>query len=245
MTGVWVAGDTITAARMNEKETLSDTNTNITSATKYSGMKVYPTDAGALNADTFYVRNNANDNYKTFLYTNQNNYLTESAEQTLVTHTYTTSLSATQFNTRQYDFFTLGTTYKFVIFTGLEFKTDASNAITFLMGVDLVNADLPTLAASLNICVGKESPVLVGGITYRFNIVKCDLISLATNPVFGVWVNGNGGSQTALYFVSNVTASNVLKAETFTVATPQQNNTAWSGSSVHRGAFRVFYKGYS
>lgn len=59
--GAWVTGDTITAARANQKSFLIDTGANISSATTYAGMPAYCTSTGSgFTADHLYVRNAAN-----------------------------------------------------------------------------------------------------------------------------------------------------------------------------------------
>lgn len=62
MTGVWVAADTITAARMNEKTIFQGTGAAISGlATTYAGMLAYCTSGGSgFSVDRAYVRNAAN-----------------------------------------------------------------------------------------------------------------------------------------------------------------------------------------
>ncbi|HJU13652.1 MAG TPA: discoidin domain-containing protein [Candidatus Nitrosotalea sp.] len=65
--GVWVTGDTITAARANQKSVLIDTGANIAAATTYAGMHAYCTSTGSgFTVDNYYVRNAANSAWNNF-----------------------------------------------------------------------------------------------------------------------------------------------------------------------------------
>ena len=55
-----------------------------------------------------------------------------------------------------YAFFTLPSTEKFYIITGIEWKNGGTVAGNVVCGVDLVDANPPTLAGTVNVAVGTQ-----------------------------------------------------------------------------------------
>jgi len=244
MTGIWVIGDVITAARLNEKSVLSDTDGNITSATKYSGMLAYPTTTGTLTADQLYVRNNANSAWNQ-LQQVSTTLLTESAEQNIIMNSGAATSTVIGTGKRWYSYFVLGTTYKFVAFTKIEWKNGATINNTITSGIDLVDANPAVLVATVNICVGQDITQAGTSTTQATNFVKSSLVALSTSPIFGVWLQTLGTTNTLLTTTGSTSTTTTKPVTPFTVQVPQQDNsTPWT-SLTTLPYFKVYYRGYS
>src|SRR3990167_8282998 len=134
--------DVVGSARLNQKSTFVGTGAQISGlTTTYAGMLAFCTSTGSgFSIDVLYGRNAANSAWKQigfFETTEQNTTpISDNADFTVVA------------GTRYYAFFTFPTTEKFYIITEIEWKNGATAAGNVICGVDIIDADPPTIAST-------------------------------------------------------------------------------------------------
>ncbi len=141
---------------------------------------------------------------------------------------------------RVYAFFTLPTTERFYIITGIEWKNGATVAGNVQCGVDLIDANPPTLAAVPLAAHGQElAQAGASGVQRNSRIVS--------RPI-------RGGTLVGIWFVSNSTTAtfanltgqasqNQQKAIAYTNNPPNQDATAWTAATVRYYA-KLYFRGY-
>jgi hypothetical protein len=162
--------------------------------------------------------------------------LTESAEAESVTAAGNTSHTPGA-DLRLYDFFTLPTTEKWYVITGIEWKNHATVAGSIWCGVDLVDGDPPTDNNTVTVAWGKAVAQAGTSTTQRNSAIASTPIR--GGSVCGVWIVSN--SATATFGVTG--GASVNNRRSITAGTPElQHSAAWSASANHPYV-KAFYVG--
>src|SRR3990167_133266 len=142
--GIFDPVDSFSAVRLNQKSTFVGTGAAIAAiSTTYAGMLAYCTSTGSgFTIDTLYERNAANDAWAAM--STFTGAVTEQAEANTTPVTDNANFDAVA-GVRYYAFFTLPSTEKLYYITGIEWKNGTTVAGNIQAGVDVVNANPPTL----------------------------------------------------------------------------------------------------
>jgi hypothetical protein len=141
---------------------------------------------------------------------------------------------------RLYAHFTMPSTEKFYIVTGIEWKNGGTVAGNILSGVDLINANPTTQAATVNLAVGQELAQAGANVIQRQSMI-------ASRPIRGgtlctAWIVTSNAS--SIFRILNGQANQAQqKSIAYAVAVGQQENTAWT-NSTNRAYIKVYYVGY-
>ncbi len=230
MTGIWETADTITKDRMNEKTIFQGTGSAIsTLASTYSGMLAFCTSSGSgFTAEKLYQRNVANSAW-----------LEKGSEAAEANTTPVTDDSeGLSPDIRNYAFFTLPSTEKWYIITGIEWKNGTAVAGNVVCGVDIIDANPPTLNGKPLVALGQEIAASGTNSVQRNSRISSNPIRGGT--ILGAWVNFNNTSQKMRFFTGG--SQNQNFTETYTATPGNQNTTAWNATTT-RQYIKVYYTG--
>ena len=226
--------DNVEHKRLNQKTKLIATGAYINATTEsQAGQQAYCLKTnGNFLVDRFYNRMAANTAW------NPTAPLAESAEQNSTPVADDTSVNITV-TRKRYAFFTLPSTEKWYVITGIEWKNGSSVAGNIISGVDISDTNPPTLARTLLVALGQE--LIQAGINavQRSSVVRTKPIRAGTK--LGIWCQGNSVSG-ALRFQSGNLGDN-YKDEAYTSTPGLSDGVAFSNSSQHY--LKVYFRGYS
>jgi len=227
--------DSYSAARLNQKTTFVGTGTQIAAlATTYAGQLAFATSTtGGFNIDTLYERNSANSAWAAIVY----NEIAEANTTPVTDGADFVHVSGT----RYYAFFTLPTTEKHYIITGIEWKNGATVSGNMICGIDLVDADPPTLASVPLVANGPVRGQTPINSIQRESRISSKLIRGGT--ILGAWVMGDDSVGT-LREQTGLGSQNQSKAVGFSNGPPSNNVTAWATATA-RKYVKVYYRGYT
>jgi len=231
--------DVVSSARMNQKSCFAGTGAQIAGlTTTYAGQRAFCTSTGSgFTVDTLYVRNAANSAWN--LVATQATVLFETTEQNTTPVSDNADFTAVA-GTRYYAFFTMPTTEKFYIITGIEWKNGATVAGNVIAGLDIVNADPPTLASTPLLSVAQEVAQAGVSAVQRSSITSSCIIRGGT--IVGIWVSLSNGTAT-IREITGQGSQNQQKATAYS-ATPASNEvTAWAAATA-RKYLKLYYRGY-
>jgi len=223
-------------AKMNRKTVFVGTGTQINSIINpYSGQYALCTVTGSgFTADRIYIRNNANTSW--VLKRELGGGIEESSE----VGTTPTSTNSGSFltNRRKYDFFTLPTTEDFYLITGIEWKILINNGGFTVAGVDIVNANPPTLNGAVLAAV---SPAIApSGTTQRTSQIASDFIMGGT--ICGVWISSSGTTQ----YDALIAGAGKQKSVGYTASPPTHDSTAFATDTDNlKYSIKAYYRGYT
>ena len=202
-------------------------------------MLAYSTDtSGASTIDTLYVRNAANDAWVTVA--TYSGAVTETAEANTTPVTDGANFDAVA-GVRYYAFFTLPSTEKFYLITGIEWKNGTNQAGNIQSGVDIVNADPPTLASTPLLALGQEvAQAAVADTIQRVSIISSQLIRAGT--ICGAWISCSSATAD-LREQTGLGSQNQSKATAYSATPNASDNTAWTATTA-RKYIKVYYRGY-
>jgi len=235
--GLFNANDTIGAARLNTKSCTIDTGANLTAlGTTYAGQLAYATTTdGVFTIDGLYERNTANNAW-VLVRQFDGNTLTESAEQNTTPVADNADFTMVV-NIKYYAFFTLPTTEKFYHFTGMEWKNGASISGTITSGIDVVNANPPTINSTQMLGLGiKTTPSGINSIQ-RTSIVSSNPVRGGT--ICGAWIRGD--TSPVVREQTGLGSQNQTKSD---VEDGLFDDSAFS-STTARKYIKVYFVGYS
>ena len=228
-------------AKLNQKTTFVDTGTNIAAlATTYPGQMAYATTtSGGFTADTLYVRNAANSAWVTA--TTATTGITAGTATTFTGPSDDTNHDAVA-GTRYYAFYTLPTTEPFYVITNIKWKNGTAVAGNITCGVDRVDANPPTLAATPLLALGMEVAQAGTHPTTQTNSnISSSIIPGGT--IIGVWVQASSASAD----FRKVTGSSQNQRKAASYPTTGQvyatENTAWT-ATTDKYYVTVTYTGY-
>ena len=207
-------------------------------STTYAGQSAYCTSTGSgFTVDSLYCRNAANDTW--VLQKTMTDTITESSTTTTTPITDDTNHDAVA-GTRYYHFFTLPTTDPLYIITNITWENGAAVAGTVISGVDIVNADPPTLASTILVALGQE-------VTQAGTGADQSCVNVSSNPIrggtiLGVWVSCSSASAD----LRKVTGSsqNQRKATAYSSSPGTADSTAWTATTdkYHiKATYRSYY----
>ena len=230
----WDAVDSYSSARLNQKTVFVGTGTQIDAlSTTYAGQLAFATSATAgFTADTLYERNAANNAWNAIEYS-------ETAEQNTTPVTDGADFTAVA-GTRYYAFFTLPTTEKHYIITGIEWKNGATVSGDVVCGVDIVNADPPTVVSVPNLAVGYVTQAGTSTIQ-RESVIASKLVRGGT--ICGGWVSCSSGTAT-LREQTGLGSQNQSKATSFDQSPDSNDTTAWTATTA-RKYLKIYFRGYT
>lgn len=194
-------------------------------STTYPGQRAYCTSTGSgFTVDVLYVRNAANDTWVTI------KAITDTLSESNTTTTTPISDDTNHdivAGTRYYQFITLPTTDPLYIITNITWKNGTAVAGTIISGVDIINADPPTIASTPLAALGQE-------VTQSGTDTTQSCTNVASNPIrggtiIGVWVSGSSASGD----LRKVTGSsqNQRKATAYTSSPSASDSTAWTATT--------------
>ena len=142
--------------------------------------------------------------------------------------------------TRYYHFFTLPTTDPLYIITNITWENGAAVAGTVISGVDIVDANPPTVAGTPLVALGQE-------VTQSGTGTDQSCTNVASNPIrggtiLGVWVSCSSASAD----LRKVTGSsqNQRKATAYSSSPSAADSTAWTATTdkYHiKATYRSYY----
>ena len=225
------------AARLNQKTTFVGTGAQISGlSTTYPGQVAFCTSTGSgFTADLIYIRNSANDAWTASFY----DTLSEASEQNTTPVTDGADFTVTAGH-RYYAFFTIPSTYKHYIITGIEWKNGATVSGNVICGIDVVDADPPTLASTplsvLSIQVAQSGTSAV----QRNSNVTNTIFRAGT--ILGAWVSCSSATAT-LREQTGLGSQNQSKATAYSATPGTSDSTAWTATTA-RKYLKIYYKGY-
>jgi len=232
-------GDGFSAVRGNQKSCFVGTGTQIAAISPtYAGQLAFATSTtGGFTIDTLYERNAANNAWNSVatFYTTIN----ETAEVSTTPVTDNASFTTTAGN-RYYAFFTLPTTEKFYLITGIEWKNAATISGNVQAGVDVIDANPPTLASTPLIALVQEVAQAGANVVQRVSIISSTLIRGGT--ICGAWVSCSSGTAT-IREETGLGSQNQQKATAYSATPATSENTAWTAATA-RKYLKVYHRGY-
>lgn len=202
-------------------------------ATTYAGMFAFCTSTGSgFTADLLYVRNAANAAWITIT-------LKETAEANSTPITDNADFTVTAGH-RYYAFYTIPSTEKFYIITGIEWKNGATLAGNVTAGVDVVNADPASSASVPLISLGAEVAQTGTSVIQRMSQIMSKPIRAGT--IVGVWVSCSSSSA-KLREQTGLGSQNQQKATAYSASPGTQDTTAWTTATA-RKYLKLYYRGY-
>ena len=227
--------DSYSSARLNQKTVFVGTGAQISGlSTTYAGQHAYCTSTGSgFTLDVLYLRNAANTTW-----------LTLSFQETAETNT-TPITDGADFTaiagTRYYAFFTLPSTEKLYLITGIEWKNGATASGNIQCGIDAIDADPPTLDA-VPLCILGAQVAQAGTSAVQRNSQLSSTVFRA-GTILGAWVSCSSGTAT-LREQTGLGSQNQSKATSYLTDLPTQDTTAWTATTA-RKYLKIYYRGYS
>lgn len=234
------AADVVSAARLNQKTLFVGTGAQINGlATTYAGMLAYCTSTGSgFTVDHFYQRDSTNTTWQDITVI-RGSALTESAEQN-TTPVADNNESAINSGDAVYMYYTIPNTYKYIIITGIEWKNGTAVAGNVMCGVDLVDANPPTVAPRNTVAVGVQVAQTGTSTVQRNSRIASQQIR--AGGVLGVWIQSDT-STTPRFRYLNVTQSNNRSAISYSVDPPNGRTTSFSTDNQYY--IKLYYVGYT
>jgi len=235
------SNDQPSAARLNQKTTFVGTTAQIAAlGTTYAGQLAYDTDL-----DTLYVRNAANSAWNEVHLITDNITETSEANTTPVTTNATWTSGGTPLvaATRYYSHFTLPTTEPLYIITGIEWSNGTTPAGNVTCGVDIINADPPTVDSTPLVAYGNNIAQSGSDTTQRNSQIIGQPIRGGT--ILGAWVAFSSASAEVKY----KNDSDSQKRQKATAAAENEtptalNATAFATATTNEVYLKVYYRGY-
>lgn len=168
------------------------------------------------------------------------NMLTESTEQNTTPVADNTN-STVVAGARHFVFFTVPSTYKFIRVTGIEWKNGSTVSGNIQCGIDYVNANPPTQAATVLSALGQQTTQSGLNVVQRTSMIKSDPIRAST--LLGVWVMIDNATGT-FSFLSAQPNQNENKSTTYTAVVANQDTNAWNAATVIL-YIKVYFVGYT
>ncbi|NWG36300.1 hypothetical protein [Nitrososphaera sp.] len=240
--------DRLTADRLNRKTVLVETGANIAGVAATPGMLAFCTSSGSgFSTGVLYRRNAANSAWEQIIdeasiqtLTNKIVFGPEAGEESTTPVT-DNGQTTVRNDIRHYAFFTLPTTYKFYKITGIEWKNGVTVAGNVQCGVDLVDANPPTIANVINVALGAATAQSGTSSVQRVSMVRSDMIRGGT--ILGAWFLPDNGVG-AFRRQSGLANQNQEKSFTYTITPAIQDATAWATNTDHY-YIKVYYRGYN
>lgn len=226
----FVNGDGVPPNKLNRKLLMVGKGSQINVITTYPGKLVYSTlTENGFDIDQMYVRNAANSAWSS--------QFAESTEQNSTPVAASVSI-ATGNSARRYAWFTIPTTFKLNVITGIEWENGNVQGGTIQCGVDAVNANPPTINSFPLVALGQEVSMGVGN--QRVSKITSSLIRGGT--VVGVWLHQ---SQNTAQFLGVTGQPSQNQFLTIAYTGTPKFMAAGVGATTDRIYLKLYYRGYS
>ena len=231
------AGDQPEATRLNQKCNFSGTGAQIAAiGTTYKGMLAFCESTGSgFTVNHVYQRNAANTAW--IDYALDGIQITAELNTTPISDTADFTVTAGQ---RYYAFITLPTDHPVYIITGIEWKNGATVAGNVMCGVDIIDADPPTIASTPLSAVGAETAQSGTSAVQRNSNISNNMFP--AGAVLGVWISLSNATATVRH-LTGAASQNQQKGTAYSNTPPTVENTGW-GTSTTRKYIKVYYVGY-
>lgn len=206
-------------------------------STTYAGQFAYCTSTGSgFTIDTMYVRNAANNTWLN--YKDIQNAIAVTTESNTTPVTDGADFTVTAGN-RYYAFFTLPSTEPIYEITGIEWKNGATVSGNVICGIDLVNADPPTISHTPLVAVGIQVAQSGASAVQRNSSISSNIIK--SGSILGAWVACSSATAT-LREQTGLGSQNQYKATAY-VNTPSAAEATAFSTATARKYLKVYYKG--
>jgi len=225
-------------ARLNQKTTFVGTGAQIAAlSTTFAGQHAFCTSTGSgFTVDNEYIRNAANDAWLNFADITLGVNETSESSSTPITDDGDLTVAAGH---RYYAFFTLPTTETLYYITGIEWKNGATVAGNVIAGIDVIDADPPTINSTPLAGLAQEVAQAGTSAVQRVSVNFSKLFRGGT--VLGVWVSLSSG--TATLREDNGAANGRKKATAFDSSPSAAENTGFT-TGIDPVYLKVYYRGY-
>jgi len=236
------SNDQPSASRLNQKTTFVGTGAQINAlSTTYAGQQAFCTSSGSgFTADTMYVRDSADSAWNEIYAVTDNITEVSEANTTPVT-------DGAEFNptaaTRYYSHFTLPTTEPFYIITGIEWKNGTAVAGNVTCGIDLINADPPTIDSTPLMALGANVAQSGTSAVQRNSQIVSNPIRGGT--ICGGWVAFSSASATVRHDTGATSQKRTKTTASTDNETPNASNTTvFNAATTNEVYLKVYYRGY-
>lgn len=237
----WDANDGFSVVRGNQKTVFVGTGAQINAlTTTYAGQLAYCTVTGSgFTIDNLYERNAANTTWN--LFSTYSSPITETAESNTTPVTDNADFTAVAGN-RYYAYFTLPTSEKFYIITGIEWKNGATVSGNVIAGIDVINADPPTIDNTPLLALSQQAAQTGTSVIQRVSAISSSLIRGGT--ICGAWISCSSGTAT-LREQTGLGSQKQHKATSYSATPSFSENTAFAAAVTVRKYIKVYYRGYT
>lgn len=168
------------------------------------------------------------------------NMLTESAElaSTPVTDTADFTMATTETYTAHY---TMPSTHKFYLITGIEWKNGATVAGNIRNAVYKIDADPPSSASTTQVCAGGTTNQSGTNAVQRNSIVTSRPVR--AGDVVSIMVTSSSASST-MRQSTGASSQNQQRTVALAINNTSGDNTSWTAQTV-RTYLKIYYRGYS
>ena len=234
----YAADENFLHSKANRKTVVVGNGTQLTNLTNtYPGQVAYCTaTSGSFTVDKYYTRNAADSAWIEI-----STLGSESTEFFAGLLPYTVNVALASTNQRMWKYYTLPSTEKWYVITGIEFKNgdDATNG--WQTGVSLVDADPPVSTNTQLVALGQEVNDVAIDTVIRVSILWSKPIKAGT--IVGAWICPNRSGK--LHFhpsQPSVNRLNTAWGPQTDVAT--QDTATWTISSTNVFDVNIYYRGY-
>lgn len=229
--------DATSSARLNQKSVFVGTGAQISGlATTYAGQLAFCTSTGSgFTIDKFYQRNAANS-----AWVETSIGFTEVSEANSTPISDNADFTAVA-GTRYYGFVTIPSTEKIYVITGIEWKNGATVSGNVTAGLDVVDANPPTLASTPLIGVAQEVAQAGTSAVQRVSVNSSWIVRAGT--IVGIWVSCSSGTAT-LREQTGLGSQNQSKATAYSATPNASENTAWATATA-RKYLKLYFRGYT
>ena len=240
---VFATDDTDYTAKLNRKTRFVGTGAQIDALTNtYAGQIAYCTSSNVnFNADSYYIRNAANSAWV------EHHSPIESIELSSSplgwSNTGGTALGTAK---RWYNLFTMPSTDRFYLITGIEWRNGGTLGTSVLCGVDLISDTpapdaTPTKASSVLMGITPLTAQSGADALQRSSLITCNPIRAGSSV--GIWISTNNSTGNFRYLDTGYTGIN--KSVAYTATPPTADSTAWGTDANFIVYLKAYYVGYS
>lgn len=226
--------DTDFTAKMNRKSVLIANGTQLTNLTNtYPGQYAFCTvTGGAFTANLHYKRNSANTSWI-------EGYNSETDELSTTPVTDDAEPTSSIIGNRYYAYFTLPTTNKYYIITGIEWKNGTVVNGNMICGVEISDA-IPTTNNITLSAVGQQTVQTGTSAVQRCSNISSDVIK--GGKIIAAFIHLNSATG-RIRWLEGQSANNYARTSTYTASPPSLNSDSWVASTI-RAYIKIYYRGY-
>jgi len=236
----WDANDGFSAARGNQKTCFVGTGTQIAAISPtYAGQLAYATStSGGFTIDVLYERNAANNAWNQVTFQEK----AEASNTPTTDNADFTPGAGGQFD-RYYEYVTLPNTEELYEIVGIEWKNGATVNGNVMSGVDVIDADPPTVDHTPLVALGILTAQAGVSVIQRVSILAPAILRAGT--ILGVWFSTESTTATFRHN-TGATSKKHSKALVASQTTPAAaENTAFVAANTNQVYLKLYYRGYT